>query len=228
MIKKLGKLAILLILATVHLLGIFWITLLFTEVGMAKNIGIQGPSLSTYDFSSVPQNVMDEAIELTTDLIGDSQEKIQDFIDQLLDTYLEAREKDVLVVFNSGGWGWNMIQETPGWSSIMDGIKTELEELGYSSLVVNYRRTGAGVLGCLKEFAEAATRYPEKAQDLARLVEFFTDNIPEMRVIVAGESTGTVISDKTMGILKDKPQVFSIQTGTPFWHRPAPRCALQA
>ena len=223
MIKKIGKLAILLILAIVHLLGIFWVILIFTEVGMAKNIGIQGPSLATYDFSSIPQDVMDKAAKLTAEMVGDDQELSQDFIDQLLATYLEASDKDVLVVFNSGGWGWNMIQETPGWSSIIDGIRVKLEQLGYSSLVVNYRRTGSGILGCLKEFAEAAARYPRKAQDLAQLVEFYTDNIPGMRVIVAGESTGTVITDETMDILKDKPQVFSIQTGTPFWYRPTPQ-----
>ena len=34
-----------------------------------------------------------------------------------------------------------------------------------------------------------------------------------------GESTGTIISDKVMGILADNPRVYSIQTGPPFWHK---------
>jgi len=41
-----------------------------------------------------------------------------------------------------------------------------------------------------------------------------------IRVIVAGESTGTVVADGAMSILRDNPRVYSIQTGTPFWHRP--------
>ena len=72
----------------------------------------------------------------------------------------------------------------------------------------------------MKEFFEAATHYPHKAKDLAERVEFLTDHLPDLKVIIAGESTGTVISDKTMGILKDEPRVYSIQTGTPFWHKP--------
>jgi hypothetical protein len=133
---------------------------------------------------------------------------------------MEARDRDVVVLFNSGGWGWNMTSETPGWSSILDGITSELDTLGYSSIVLNYRRTSSGVKGCLKEFSEAVTRYPNKSKELAGRVLFLTDHLPHLKIIVAGESTGTVISDKTMGLLKDKSQVYSIQTGTPFWHKP--------
>jgi hypothetical protein len=52
-------------------------------------------------------------------------------------------------------------------------------------------------------------------------VEFLTDHISNLKVIVAGESTGTVITDKTMGFLVDNPRVYSIQTGNPFWHKPS-------
>ncbi|MFH1169633.1 MAG: hypothetical protein V1691_02950, partial [Chloroflexota bacterium] len=44
-------------------------------------------------------------------------------------------------------------------------------------------------------------------------------NIPDLRVIVAGESNGTLIADRVMNILQDNQQVYSIQTGTPFWHK---------
>jgi len=138
----------------------------------------------------------------------------------VLDTYGEARDNDIVVVFNSGGWGWNMIEETPGWSSIIDGIKGKLEELGYSSLVLNYRRTGSGMQAVIKEFFEAAARYPTKAEELAKRVQFLTDHIPDLKVILAGESTGTVVTDSTMKLLKDNPRVYSVQTGTPFWHKP--------
>jgi hypothetical protein len=86
--------------------------------------------------------------------------------------------------------------------------------------MLNYRRTSSGIRGCVREFVEAAARYPHKAEDLALRLEFLTDHIPDVKVIIAGESTGTVISDKTMLLLQDNPQVYSIQTGTPFWHKP--------
>lgn len=220
MLKRIGSLGIAVLIVVIPLLSIVGLTIFNSEVGMAKDIGIQEPPLTQCDYSSVPQSVINDAIDFASDLVGKSQEKIQNFVDQLVAMYMEVKDLDVVIVFNSGGWGWNLTKETPGWASILDGIEAQLESLGYHSLVLNYRRTSGGMTGCIKEFYEAATRYPHKAKDLAWRVEFLTDHLPNLRIIVAGESTGTVISDKAMGILKDRPQVYSIQTGTPFWHKP--------
>ena len=223
MFKKIGSLGILTLLLAVPLLAIIWLTIFDSEVGMARDIGIQEPPLTECDYSSVPQTVIDDAAEIAGELIGKSQENIQSFVDQLVAMYNEVKDLDVVIIFNSGGWGWNMTHETPGWASILDGITSQLASQGYNTEVLNYRRTSSGMTGCLQEFYEAATRYPNKAKDLAWRVEFLTDHLPDLRIIVAGESTGTVISDKTMGILKDETRVYSIQTGTPFWHKPTER-----
>jgi hypothetical protein len=225
MLRKLGRWGVTALMA-VSLIAIVWLAISYTDytdytkVVMAKEIGIQEPSLPKYEYSAVPKSVLEDATALAREMVGRSRGKLQKFIDQLVATYMEARDMDVVIVFNSGGWGWNLTMETPGWASILDGIKSELENLGYKSLVLNYRRTTGGVWGCIKEFIEAVARYPHKARDLAKRVEFLTDHIPDLKVIVTGESTGTVISDKAMVILNDKPQVYSIQTGTPFWHKP--------
>jgi hypothetical protein len=221
MIKKLGRLGIVAVLVAIPVFTAVWMALFYTEVGMAKEIGIHEPELKDFEYSTLPQAVIDDAVEMASEFFGNSAEKIQGFVDQLLATYLEARDTDVVVVFNSGGWGWNLTPETPGWESILDGIKSELETLGYRSLVLNYRRTSSGVRGCMKELVEVITRYPHKAKELAGRVEFLADHLPDLKIIVAGESTGTVISDKTMGMLSDRTQVYSIQTGTPFWHEPS-------
>jgi hypothetical protein len=218
MLKKAGRLGMV-ILVILPLLAIAWLTLSDSEVGMAQDIGIQYPSLPPGDYSSVPQAVIDNAVKMATELVGNSQKKLQNIVDQFLATYVEAKDRDFVIVFNSGGWGWNITQST-GWGSILDGIKSQLESQGYQTLVLNYRRTSSGVTGVIREFFEAATSYPKKARDLATRIEFLTDNFPDLRVIIAGESTGTVISDKAMGLLKNDPRVYSIQTGTPFWHKP--------
>jgi hypothetical protein len=220
MLKKFGRQGIVALILVIPLLALIWLAIFSPEVGMAKDIGIQEPPLAECDYTSVPQSVIDDAVDFASELIGKSQEKIQGFVDQLLAMYMEVKDLDVVIVFNSGGWGWNLTNETPGWASILNGIKVQLESQGYNSEVLNYRRTGSGITGCIQEFYEAVTRYPHKAMDLALRVEFLTDHLPHLRVIVAGESTGTVISDKAMKILKDRQQVYSIQTGTPFWHKP--------
>ena len=219
MLKKLGGQVTITIVVVIALLAVFWQILYNSGVGMTKEIGIQ--DLPAIDYASVPAAVIDDAVEMAVELVGNSQVKIQRLVDQMLATYEEARNSDVVVLFNSGGWGWNRTEEVAGWSSILDGIKDELESLGYHPLVLNYRRTSGGIMGCVREFFEAARRYPNRSKDLAWRVEFLKRNIPDLKVIVAGESTGTVISDKTMRLLKDDPQVFSIQTGTPFWHKPS-------
>ena len=220
MIKKLGRLGIVAVLVAIPLLTAGWLAIFYTEVGMAREIGIHDPELSKIEYEALPQAVIDDAVELAAEFFGNSREKIQDFVDQLLATYVEAMDMDVVVLFNSGGWGWNLTLETPGWASILDGIESELDTLGYSSVVLNYRRTSGGIRGCMTEFIEAVTRYPHKAKELASRVEFLSDHLPDLRIIVAGESTGTVISDKAMGILSGNSNVYSIQTGTPFWHKP--------
>jgi hypothetical protein len=222
MLKKIGGLGLAVVLAVLPLFAFIWLMLSDSEVGMAKSIGTLDSGLATADFTSVPPSAVDEAVALATELVGNSQQKLQEIVDQLLATYVEARDRDVVVVFNSGGWGWNITQATSGWGTILSGIKSQLESEGHKTLLLNYRRTGSGIRGILREFLEAATSYPNKARELAARVKFLTDNFPDLRVIIAGESTGTVISDITMNLLKDDTRVYSIQTGTPFWHKPSP------
>jgi len=189
----------------------------------SQNIGIQEPNMAALDYSTIPREVIDSANRLAKKAVGSQRQRLKAYADELLVTYIAAREKDVVIFFNSGGMGWNLTKDTPGWESILNGIKSQLEKLGYHPLVLNYRRTGSGLASSIKEFFEAAYRYPHKAKDLARRVEFLIDNLPARKVIIAGESTGTVFSDRVMRILRDKQNLFSIQTGMPFWHKPVVR-----
>ena len=135
--------------------------------------------------------------------------------------YLEAEDKDFIIVFNSGGWGWNSLESSPGWTSIIGGVESELDGLGYTSLLLNYRRTSETWRGQIKEFMDVTKQYPAKASNLVSRVQFVTTHLPEAKVILTGESNGTVISDSAMYMLQNNEQVYSIQTGPPFWHKQA-------
>jgi hypothetical protein len=221
MIKKYRKLVIVIASIAIILFGIIWLTLINLEVGMAKEVGVQEPTLPVYDRSAIPQDVYDDAMIKANELVGKSKDKLQTVLDELLSSYVAAKNADVVIFFNSGGWGWNSIQDSPGWTNILAGIRSKLDSLGYRSFVLNYQRTTRSLKGCIKEFFEAAAKYPRKARDLSRRVVFLTDHLSELKVIIAGESLGTVISDRCMDILEDNTRVFSIQTGTPFWYQPA-------
>jgi len=219
MASKIRRLGILVALALILSLGVVLLALSYSGVGVTSEIGTGGISLSVSDSYAVPQSVAEDATGLARELFGDYQEKCDDFVNQLLAIYSEAKDKDFVIVFNPGGWGWSLVEASPDWQSILDGIKSELDNSGYTSLLLNYQRTGETLRGCLDECVEVANSYPSKAKDLAARVEFLTDNIPDLRVIIAGESNGTIISDSVMGVLRDNPQVYSIQTGPPFWHK---------
>ena len=216
---KIGKFGVLIVLALVISLGVVVLALSYSEVGVASEIWAEGFPVTASDLSAVPQSVVEDAVGLATELFGDYQEKGNDFVNQLLALYLEAEDKDFIIVFNPGGWGWNLVETSPGWWSIFNGIESELDSSGYTSLLLNHLRTAETSLGRLDELVEMVALYPSKASDLASRVEFLTSHIPDLRVIIVGESTGTIIADKVMNILEDNPQVYSIQTGTPFWHR---------
>ena len=177
-----------------------------------------GVPLSIQDFSVVPQSLVDDASEAAAELFGNNQQKCRDFTSQLLATYLEARDKDVVVIFNPGGFGWTPIEETPEGQGFITGIESELTASGYSSLFLNHFRTASTLNECLSEFMAEAGLYPSKAKDLALRVEFLTDNIPGISVILTGHSNGTSICERVMRLLKDNRQVYSIQLGPPFWN----------
>ena len=61
--------------------------------------------------------------------------------------------------------------------------------------------------------------YPSQASDLASKIEFLTKHVEDLKVIIVGESNGSIIADTVMNILRNNSQVYSIQTGPPFWHK---------
>ncbi len=218
-LTNLRRLGVLTALIGVMLLAVVLLSLAYVDVGITDEVEPEMLISSAADLSAIPQSVVEDASRLARELLGTSGDKYHQFIRQLLVNYMEAKDKDFVVVFNPGGWGWNFPDGSTGWRSILDGIQAELDSLGYQAVVLNYRRTSDTVWGVIKEFIEAAARYPSKARELACRVEFLTSHCPGLKVIVAGESNGTVVSDGAMRILRDNPQVYSIQTGPPFWHR---------
>jgi hypothetical protein len=185
-----------------------------------SNVGIHEPALTVADFSTVPESVVDYAVRMAQNATDVARKQIKTYADELVGTYIAARDKDIVIFFNSGGMGWNLTKDTPGWATILEGIKENLERLGHRTVMLNYRRTGSKLRDSMREFFEAIRRYPNKTKDLARRVSFLLDNVAGLKVIIAGESTGTVISEKTMRVFKDNRNVYSIQTGMPFWHTP--------
>jgi hypothetical protein len=96
-------------------------------------------TLEIDDFSGIPQDVIDDAEQRAVVLFGDNEGRRSDFISQVLALYKEAKEIDVLVIVNSGGWGWSAIAES-NEKELAPGIDGVLTGLGNSTLWIDYFR----------------------------------------------------------------------------------------
>jgi hypothetical protein len=218
---KMYRLGIMFILTILLSFVTMLVVLSHPSIGIASEVGTDGLPLFSFDRSAVPQSVMEDASELAERLFGDSQDKADKFVSQVLAMYSEAKDKDFVIVFSPGGWGRDLLENSPDWESIFAGIKSELESFGYRLLGLEYKRTEESQRGRFEEAMEVLNLYHGKARYLASSIEFLTKHIPHLRIILAGESTGTVICDEVVAILGDNPQVYSVETGPPFWHRSA-------
>jgi hypothetical protein len=188
-----------------------------STVGAVSEVGTEGQYLTLEDdLSYVPQSVLDDARSLSLELLGKNDDN---FVNELLSSFIKSSDKDLVIFFNPGGWGYNVLEQTPGWQSILAGIQSELGIADINSLVLTYQRTVNSIQGHLGELVEMVRGYSSKAKSLAQRIQFLTTHNPHLKVVIAAESMGTLISSKVMEILADNDQVFSIQTGQPPWDR---------
>jgi hypothetical protein len=209
------------LLAILTVLGLIWaLELPASSVGVVSEIGADGqPLYANTDLSAVPQSVADDAARLAVQLFGKHGERPDRFVDELLATQVKSQDKDVVILFNPGGWGYGPMDAKRPWGSILNGIQSRLSDSGIDSQILTYQRSEDSLEGCCEEVTEILQGYSSKARILASRVEFLTAHNPDLKVVIVGESTGAQIGGEAMYILSENPQVFSIQIGPPCWYR---------
>jgi hypothetical protein len=186
--------------------------------GQMRNLEANGLTLNTQQLALIPQEVKQDAARVADELLGSQAEKAEDYASQLLASYYAAKNKDFVIIFNPGGWGWASIKDSSGWDSIAVAISAELSDMGYDTLILDYQRSTSDLIGPLSEMTDSVSKYADKAKYLASRVDFLTRHLPDISIILTGESNGTIICDKVMRLLEKNQQVYSIQTGPPSWH----------
>jgi len=129
-----------------------------------------------------------------------------------------AAQNDVIIIFNSGGWGNTPLEKAEDFAPIIEGIQEILKEWGYNSLVIPYTRTKDDLSGKITGARDFLNSFQTSSEILAEKVNFLTENLPDKKIILAGLSTGGALVDETMEKISEKSQVFSIEAGIPFWH----------
>lgn len=203
-------------------LGVALLTVFMTPSSLmpalACDAETDGRLLAASDFSQVPPQVVQDARDVAAAFYGDNEAKADEMVSHLVGTYLAASDQNFVVIFNPGGWGWDPVSEIPGWESILFGIEKTLDGFGYKTLLVDFKRTRHGLNGIIGELEVLAGIQPAKAEELAALVTFLTQHLPDLRVILTGESNGATIADNALSLLRQNPRVFAIETGPPAWH----------
>jgi len=129
-----------------------------------------------------------------------------------------ALESDIVIIFNSGGWGNTPLEKAEDFAPIIEGIEKTLRGFGYNSLVIPYNRTKNNLFGKITGARDFLNSFQTSSEILAEKVNFLTENLPDKKIILAGLSTGGALVDETMEKISEKSQVFSIEAGIPFWH----------
>ncbi len=173
----------------------------------------EADQLPATDLNDVPERVIQDAWHEAKRLYGSKADAVKGFACQLIETYKAASRVDTLILFNPGGFGWSLAKDSPGWKTVIAGIMQELSALNREVLAIDYRRTRPNLAGIINEALAFWWLNPLKSRELALRVAFLTRHIPEVRVIIAGESNGCNIVERTIRKLKDNNRVYAIQTG---------------
>jgi hypothetical protein len=129
-----------------------------------------------------------------------------------------AQNADVIIIFNSGGWGDTPFEEAKDFAPIIAGIQETLNEWGYNSIVIPYSRTKNTFLGKIAGAKDFLSSFKSSSEMLAEKVEFLNKNLPDKKIIIAGLSAGGALVDETLEKVSQEAQVYAIAAGIPFWH----------
>ena len=164
-----------------------------------------------------PASLRQQACELAGVLFDDPAQR-QTFADETLDTWLASRDVDLLLVYNTGGFGGSTMADDPEWPGILEGMKSELAASGCKSAIVEHRRGQDGFVNFLKEVEDVRHDYRGKSAVLAAKMAFLTKYHPHLRVIMTGRCFGGIMCSEAMKLTIRNLRLYSIEASLPFWY----------
>ena len=139
---------------------------------------------------------------------------------EILNSTLSPQE--VIIIFNSGGWGNTPFDKAEDFAPIIKGIQETLTELGLNSVVIPYERTKNNFFGKITAIKEMKRSFQDQAEKLAGDINEYLRQNPGKKIIMTGLSNGGAFVNETMKKISNnsKDNVLVIEAGTPFWEKP--------
>lgn len=160
-----------------------------------------------YNASQDPYEIKKDADSLEAKLNGGEDAKHSGYLSELLSA---VEGKEIVIFTTSGGLGGTPLYRQQEWKTIIRGMESVLNDLGYSTLTVEYRKTEP----TLRQFiGELTTGFESGAEELASIIDFLQEYNPELKVLMASESFGALLNNTTMKFFVDNQNVYSIQAG---------------
>lgn len=130
-------------------------------------------------------------------------------------------EKDIVVIFNTGGWGDTPFEKAKDFLPIAEGIQKTLNEWGYNSVVIPYIRAESDFSGKIASTREIIFSFPNQAEKLSVEINKFLKENPSKKIVVAGLSSGAAFADATIEKVSQdvKNRVYAVEIGNPFWRK---------
>lgn len=187
-------------------------------VAYAHNNSVTEANQAALNFESMSP-IEQQAWVVASQMAGSSKAAQEQFVSQLLALYYQVKDHNLVIFCAPGGWGKRPMETDVQAHSWLVGIESVLTKLGYNYTEVEDIRTETGLPGTLYELKEQLTHYPSKGKELAAKIDFLTQNINGLKVIITGQSNGAGFAGEVINRLQANPNVFSIEVGIPFWHR---------
>jgi len=130
-----------------------------------------------------------------------------------------AANSDVIIIFNSGGWGDTPFEKAEDFAPIVEEIQKTLNSYGYDSIVIPYQRTKNTLPGKIASAKDFLNFFNFSSDTLAKDLEFLAESLPDKKIILAGLSAGGALVEETMAKISEEAQVYAVAVGIPFWQK---------
>lgn len=132
-----------------------------------------------------------------------------------------SQGKDIILIHNPGGWGQTRLENCQEWEkSLVTGISTTLEEMGYSPILTQYFRTYGGWQEQMWDMKNQFRFFASKSTAMAAGIQFLIKHTNTYRIILIGVSQGAAFTNAVMQKLSGFRQVYSIEVGFFFPYMP--------
>lgn len=132
-------------------------------------------------------------------------------------------EKEVVIIFNRGGWGNGGLQRAREERGVLQGISQSLSLQGWRyALQVFDRLPSPASSAYAKALFDLLGGYKQASLNLEEQIRTILAASPQKRILLVGYSLGAIVNISVMRQFLQEPRVYSIDIGVPLFARSFP------